>query len=179
MTEGAGPGLTGKDLRSELLMNHSVPLLLFSSLQSEARPRGAGGQGGAELRREEDLHGRGAVYPCDLLLEDPAEIHTPAFQRGRQETVGHAEHLRVQVQSLHLEETEGQRDRQGEGGRETWGERDRPEGDVTRREGPDGQTNGYEERGRHNRGSDTKREGQRNIKRTSPWLKYGVLAAFK
>lgn len=53
------------------------------------------------------LDWRLAVHPGELLLEDTADVHTPALQRGRQETIGHAEHLRMQVQILHLE-TEGE-----------------------------------------------------------------------
>lgn len=40
---------------------------------------------------------------CDLLAEDTAQVHSFAFQGGREEAVIDAEHLGVQIQILHLE----------------------------------------------------------------------------
>lgn len=40
---------------------------------------------------------------CDLLAEEVAQVYSFAFQGGSEEAVTDAEHLGVQIQSLHLE----------------------------------------------------------------------------
>lgn len=48
-------------------------------------------------------HGRLAVHVGDRLLEQASDVGASALQRGREEAVGHAERLGVQVEVFHLE----------------------------------------------------------------------------
>lgn len=48
------------------------------------------------------------VHACYLLLEELADVNASTLQRGGEEAVGDAEHLRVKVEVLDLKEEESE-----------------------------------------------------------------------
>lgn len=53
------------------------------------------------------LNGSFAIHACYLFLEELADVNASTLQRGGEEAIGDAEHLRVKVEVLHLKEGGG------------------------------------------------------------------------
>lgn len=54
------------------------------------------------------LNGSFTVHACYLFLEELADVNPSTLQRRGEEAVGDAEHLRVKVKVLDLEDEEGE-----------------------------------------------------------------------
>ena len=59
------------------------------------------------------LSGGLAVHVCNVFLETLADVDSPALQRGGEQAVTDAEHVRVQVQVFHLATRTGEERKSG------------------------------------------------------------------